>query len=453
MGFPRGFLRALAVFLLVPLLATCARYVPIPWRDVAGEGLRVESIGRELTASLEAGLREAWMKEASERKAPLRKEPLRIVIAAFSEARTEVRTVLSGRIERAVRAALSRSPLFEIVDGGAGVAWQEAYQGRPASHPTDGFAEVDPVLPGNIQDEITLSTLAGLSPKTVRRKLALALDSGHPNEGLWHQARKGVYGAGTAIQAAEIFDAEAVVFGTYALGPERIRIWAGLVKNEPSTTSYFQKELADLFGEAEREKKTRDYWARSRASLPRRGIPPEWLMERLLPRPRLPPRNPLYWAVPAFEVLFEGIDLDGRRFPIPSNTVVGPKSQVVGRVGVGEAHYVYGFSIDETGRTDTVLSKPGQAEPVHVLPGKVKYFTARLLPAGRSFRVFFFSARESFAPAPLMEKARRRFGFVPAAPGQGRVRRSWFLPAGQEKLILDKRWDQKVFWFVRTESP
>lgn len=449
----RKFFAPFAVFLLLPFLFSCARYIPIPWRDVPGKMGSAEAAGRRLAASLEAGLRARRKAEArGKKKAPGSYRPLRIVVAAFAEARSGVRTLLSERIERAVRAALSRSPLFEVVDGGAGLAWQEAYQRKKASPPSDGFSELDTAPPGAIHDEIRLDVLGGLSLDEARQKRARALDGDHPNRGLWHRAQGGAYGAETAIQAAAIFDAEAAVFGAYALGPERIRIWAGLVKNAPRQAAYFQKRLADILGEAEREKNARDYLARARASLLRRQVSPEWLAHWLAPRPRLRPRHPPYWRAPAFEIAFEGIDPDGRRFPMSSNAVVGPKMQVVGRIGVGSPHYVYGFSIDETGRTRAVFSRPGRAEPVRVLPGKDAYFTARLLPAGRSFRILFVSARKTFKPGPLMEAARRRFGFSPPA-GRGRAQSGWFLPPGQEALILDNRWDQKVFWFVRRKSP
>ena len=141
--------------------------------------------------------------------------------------------------------------------------------------------------------------------------------------------------------------------------------------------------------------------------------------------------------------------------PLIGGESFGPQDLIVGRVGASTPRFVYGFALDRTGRVEEILAASGGG-PALVRPGREVQFTARLLPAGRPFRVYFVSAAAAFDPKIMIESAASRLGI--SAPGRARnfkeaaagaPERPWFVPPGQERLILRGGWDQHTYWFRR----
>jgi hypothetical protein len=158
----------------------------------------------------------------------------------------------------------------------------------------------------------------------------------------------------------------------------------------------------------------------------------------------------------------EQIDLAGRRTQLNGGEVVGPKTLLVGRIGVLAPRFIYGFAVDSRGETEEVFSSGnGEGRPALVVPGKVSHFTARLLPAGRTYRVYFVSSWKDFDGNKAIEMTMSRLG-LPGRGGsvasnfrevlKGFPQKSWFLPPGQERLILEEGWDHYVYWVHRKKS-
>ncbi len=495
------FLLPVLVFLLL-LLGACARYLPVRWQEAPGRADSVAQAGVRLAESLEAGLR-AYRRDRRRGAGALSGErPLRVVIAAIPEARTGLRTEFSARIERALRRALGASPLFEVVGGEEGVAWQEAVisragigralmaasresastGGETGNKKKEGEGEnenedeaeeesfpgdIEPGLEwwgelGEITGEIARRRRNGEEEGAAEKSLSAMLDSDHPVEGLWPSARKGRYGEGSAVYAASILEAEAAVFGAYALGPRRVRLWAGVVRNAPPRVIHYARGIADIFGTPERPENSRVYYGLARDSLARESIPAGWLSVWLPPRPRARPQAPRRWSAPGFEVAFETIGRKGERNRVTGGALVGADAQLVGRVAVGALRYLYAFSIDQRGRTDEVLASLAGGAPLRIRPGQEANFAARLLPAGRAYRIYFVSSDAPFPAGPVLDAARRRLGIgkngADSLAGnyreaaRGAPARAWYLSPGQEGLLIGKGWDQQVFWFYRSAA-
>ncbi len=314
------FLLSVIVFLL--LLGACARYLPVRWQEAPGRADSVAQAGARLAESLEAGLRAYRRDRIRGAGALSENRPLRVVIAAFPEARIGLRTEFSAQIERALRRALGASPLFEVVGGEEGVAWQEAvipradigraviaaipesaslggetgnkkkgreYEAEGGNYPGDiepGFEWWGEI--GGIAGEIARRRRNGEGREAAEKSLSAMLDSDHPIEGLWQEARKGRYGERSAVYAASILEAEAAVFGAYALGPRRVRLWAGVVRNAPSRVIHYARGIADVFGTPERLENSRVFYGLARGSLARESIPAGWLSVWLPPAPPRP---------------------------------------------------------------------------------------------------------------------------------------------------------------------
>ena len=490
------FLLPVLVFLL--LLGACARYLPVRWQEAPGRTDSVAKAGAQLAESLEAGLRAFRRDRKRGAGAPSGNRPLRVVIAAIPEARTGLRTEFSAQIERALRRALRASPLFEVVGGEEGVAWQEAVISRadighaltaaihePAS--TGGETgnkkkegegkdedvgksfpvDIEPGVEwweeiGEITGEIARRRRNGEGRGAVEKSLSAMLDSDHPIEGLWPAAQKGQYGERSAVYAASILEAEAAVFGAYALGPRRVRLWAGVVRNAPPRAIHYARGVADVFGTPERLESSRVYYGLARDSLAREAIPAGRLSVWLPPRPRARPQSPPRWSAPDFEVAFEKIGRKGERKRVTGGALVGADEQLVGRVAVGALRYLYAFSIDQRGRTDEVLASLAGGAPLKIRPGREANFTARLLPAGRAYRIYFVSSDDPFPAGPVLDAARLRLGIgkngADSLAGnyregaRGAPARAWYLSPGQEELLIEKGWDQQVFWFYRSAA-
>jgi hypothetical protein len=115
--------------------------------------------------------------------------------------------------------------------------------------------------------------------------------------------------------------------------------------------------------------------------------------------------------------------------------------------------------VDESGNVEEIYgSAEGKGRSGPVEPGKTVHFTARLLPPDRTFRVYFVSSEESFDTKKIVANALKRLGISEdgsmravnhreVAGGAPRV--SWYVPPGQDRLILEDGWDQYVFWFQR----
>ncbi len=453
-----GALRGAAwLALLLAPLAACARYEAIPWREAPGHAASPASLGERLSGALERQVREEAQRLGRLRRGegPARKEgaPLRVVVAAFPEAGAGVRTRFSEQIERSLREALARSSAFEVLVGGESVAWQEAIVGSLAAPPEASKGGVIGGLPEGAEG----GSAAG------GRSREAELDGDHPLRGLWPQARGGRYGEDSAVFSASIFDADAAVFGAYALGPERVRVWAAVVLSAPPRTIYYVRGLEDIFGLPERMESGRIYLAHARDALPRGAAPQPALASWVPARPRARPRQPPLWGEAAFEVVLERIDHMGVRSRLAGGEALDARSVVVGRVAARSPRYVYGFAVDRTGSAEEVLASPEErGRPARVEPGRFAQFTARLLPSGRSYRLYFVSSGASFAGREVVEAARRRLG-VGRGAGAGAARgfqdaadgaptAPWFVPPGQERLILAEGFDQEVFWFFRRQE-
>jgi hypothetical protein len=419
-----------------------------------------------------------------------------VVIAAFPEARIGLRTEFSAQIERALRRALGASPLFEVVGGEEGVAWQEAvipradigraviaaipesaslggetgnkkkgreYEAEGGNYPGDiepGFEWWGEI--GGIAGEIARRRRNGEGREAAEKSLSAMLDSDHPIEGLWQEARKGRYGERSAVYAASILEAEAAVFGAYALGPRRVRLWAGVVRNAPSRVIHYARGIADVFGTPERLENSRVFYGLARGSLARESIPAGWLSVWLPPRPRARPQAPPSWSAPGFEVAFETIGRKGKRKRVTGGAFVGAGEQLVGRVAAGALRYLYAFSIDQRGRADEVLASLAGGAPLMIRPREEVNFAARLLPAGRAYRIYFVSSDKPFPAGPVLDAACRRLGIGRNGAGslagnyreaaRGAPARAWYLSPGQEGLLIGKGWDQQVFWFYRSAA-
>ena len=461
-------------FLLASLfLMSCANYLPIPWQDASGQADSARAAGARLAAGLAEGLRKSDFKNVSRFKA--RPDPskemetvLRIAVAGFPEARTGVRTAFSLQVEEAVRRALGASGQFRIVDGGEGVSWQEAKSFRPPIPAAQDQGDFDnppeAVTIGDWRDEIGRAKLEGRADPPTPEELSAQLDGDHPHRGLWARARSGPYGEESAVYAASILGADAVVFGAYALGPGRVRVWAAVVLNAPPQAFYYvrySRGLEDVFGLPERVERGRRYLAYVRDELPETMVPREALGERLEPNPRSAPAHPPYWGEPALDVRLEEIDAGGQRQSLAVRNTVGARSLVVGWLAAKSVRHVYAFSINRNGEAEEILSSadPGrQGWSRRVEPGQFFPFHARLTGRGQIYRLYFVSAPQPFEGEAAVQAARRRLGLGMAGPA--RVPRgveragpeAWFVAGGQERLVLERGWDQQVFWLFRRKG-
>ncbi len=453
------------LFVFLSALTACSGYDPVPWRDALEGEKSLAAFGRRMVAVLESGVKKNRLKldpnvtdsrDEISRRASL--APLRIVVVAFPEARTGLRTEFSKKIERAIREALGRSGTFHIVDGGDGLSWQETGLSVSDVTPATGWTGVF----GRLDEEVTLGKAQGESLKSIQSNLNKQLDGDHPVRGLWPKVKKGAYGESSAVYAASMLGADAAVFGAYSLGTDRVRVWGAVVVNSPPETIYFKRGFEHIFGLPERVEESRPYMALARGYLPRENVPDAWLSFWLPPRPHTRPKYPGTWADLTFEVEMEQIDLAGRRTQLNGGEVVGPKTLLVGRIGVLAPRFIYGFAVDSRGETEEVFSSGnGEGRPALVVPGKVSHFTARLLPAGRTYRVYFVSSWKDFDGNKAIEMTMSRLG-LPGRGGsvasnfrevlKGFPQKSWFLPPGQERLILEEGWDHYVCWVHRKKS-
>ncbi len=141
---------------------------------------------------------------------------------------------------------------------------------------------------------------------------------------------------------------------------------------------------------------------------------------------------------------------------------VGAGEQLVGRVAAGALRYLYAFSIDQRGRADEVLASLAGGAPLMIRPREEVNFAARLLPAGRAYRIYFVSSDKPFPAGPVLDAACRRLGIGRNGAGslagnyreaaRGAPARAWYLSPGQEGLLIGKGWDQQVFWFYRSAA-
>ncbi len=452
---------AALIFLSMGLMS-CARYEAIPWQEVPGQTPSVAEVGAKIVSALEVEVFRNQKKllrrrsgSRSDRRGRSPGRALRIVLAAFSEARTGLRTGFSEKLEEAVRGALELSPLFEVVDGGNGVSWQEAGLDSSSIAPPIGWNGVF----GRLDEEISAGQEQGKDLQTMREDLDRQLDEDHPLKGLWPKVRSGRYGEGSAIYAASMLAADAAVYGAYALGSDRVRVWASVVMNRPALSRYYRRGVKDIFGLPEYLKTLRPYLAHARGQVPLKNVPVSWLSAWLPPRPRARPRPPAMWAEPALNVVFERIDPDGRRYPLIGGEIFDSEMLVVGRFAVSVRRHVFGFAVDESGRVEEIFgSAQGEGKSALVEPGKTVHFTARLLPSGRTFRVYFLSSKKFFETKEIIAGALKRLGisesgsesaatYRDVAGGAPRV--PWFVPPGQDRLILGDGWDQHVYWFHR----
>ncbi|MBT4095573.1 MAG: hypothetical protein HOE85_16550 [Nitrospinaceae bacterium] len=449
-----------ALLALVFILAGCGAYEAISWKDVGGSGNSLPVLGEGLVSSLAVdvieGRNKIFLARSGRQELSRKNLPsLKVIVAAFPEARSGLRTAFSRKIEQAVRQALEKSALFAVIDGGDGVSWQEAALSRFALVPPVGWRGVL----GRLDEEVALRAEQGGSTETIRREFERVLDDDHPIRGLWPKVREANYGEGSAIHAASMLGADAAVFGAYALGPDRVRVWATVVINRPAETIYYKREVKDLFALPERLEVSRQYAGLARGYLSRKTVPDALLSKWLPPRPRAFPRHPKSWGEPDFEVKLERIDLAGNRSPLIGGDVIDSESLVVGRLGVGEPRYIYGFAIDRYGHSEEILTSiEARKKPALVVPGKVVHFSARLLPAGRAYRVYFVSSKKEFDAKKIVDMAGARLGISKAKPtiarnykdaARGAPSRSWYVPPVQERLILVENWDQYIYWVHR----
>jgi len=449
-----------ALLALVLVLAGCGAYEAISWKDVNGRGDSLPALGEGLVSSLAAdvikGRNEIFSIRPGARESSRKSLPsLKVIIAAFPEARSGLRTEFSRKIEQAVRVALKKSVLFSIIDGGDGISWQEAGLSRFALTPPAGWRGVF----GRLDEEAAIRAEQGSSPSAIRRDLARELDDDHPIGGLWAKVQKANYGEDSAVHAASMLGADAAVFGAYALGPGRVRVWATVVINRPAETIYFKRELKDIFALRERVDVSRKYIGHARGQLSREAVSDAMLSKWLPSRPRAFPSHPVSWGTSGFEVALEEIDLAGNRSPMNGGNVIDSETLVVGRLGVGEPRYIYGFAIDRLGRSEEIFASiEARKKPVLVVPGNVVHFSARLLPAGRAYRVYFVSSVKAFDAKKVIDMAGIRLGISKGKPvfarnykeaARGAPLRSWYVPPGQERLILDENWAQYVYWVHR----
>ncbi|MBT5366851.1 MAG: hypothetical protein HOL05_02305, partial [Nitrospinaceae bacterium] len=120
-----------ALLALVFILAGCGAYEAISWKDVGGSGNSLPVLGEGLVSSLAVdvieGRNKIFLARSGRQELSRKNLPsLKVIVAAFPEARSGLRTAFSRKIEQAVRQALEKSALFAVIDGGDGVSWQEA---------------------------------------------------------------------------------------------------------------------------------------------------------------------------------------------------------------------------------------------------------------------------------------------------------------------------------------
>lgn len=448
--------------ILTASLVACARYEAVPWKDIPGENASIAETGRRIVELLEEEVRENWKQLKLGIRAYRNKEknselhPIRIVLAAFPEARTGFRTGFSVRIEKAIRNAFESSSIFQVIDGGDGVRWQEAGISVSSVIP-----EVkDHGILGGLDKEISLDLERGKSLLTIRAELDRKLNDDHPLRGLWPDLKMRAYGEESSVFAASMLAADAAVYGGYALGPDRVRIWAALVLNRPVEKRFFRRGINDVFGLPEYRSSSRPYVGHVRGELPRTKIQDAWLAEWVPPNPRASPRNPIRWGKFILKVGLERIDESGIRHPLNGGEILDAETLVAGRLAVSKPRYVFGFAIDNHGQVEEVFaSKKRKGKPAYVEPNTLINFTARLLPPGRTFRLYLLSSPVTFDTKAVIGSATMRLGI-----GQGEQRRvqsvyqnvvkgsprgSWFIPPGQDRLILKGDWDQHLFWFHR----
>ena len=238
-------------------------------------------------------------------------------------------------------------------------------------------------------------------------------------------------------------------------------MWAAVVLSTPPRTIYYTRELKDIFGLPERIEQGRIYPAYARDALLWEGVSDETLALRIPPSPRTPPEHPPFWGEPALEVRLEEIDIRGQRQNLTARNMVGEKSLVVGRLAVRSARHVYAFAMNREGEAEEIffsLDPKHQGWARRVEPGRFIPFTARIIGTGRLYRLYVVSAPHPFEGESAIQAARRRLGLGEGGAGPVRSARDasrgappvpWFVAGGQDRLILEKGWDQQVFWLFR----
>ena len=241
-----------------------------------------------------------------------------------------------------------------------------------------------------------------------------------------------------------------------------MRVWAAVVVNSPPRSIYYARGMKDIFGLPERVMAGRIYPAHARDALPRRSVPDALLAAPAAPAPRQAPRHPPFWGEPALEVVLEEIDHTGERRRLAGGNLVGRESLVVGRLATRLERYVYAFALDAEGEAEVFFSSlepERQGMAARVGPGRFVPFAARLIEPRRMYRLYFVSAAEPFEGARAVRAARQRLGVGPGeSSGPGRSAReaargappaAWSVEGGQERLILEEGWDQRVIWLYR----
>jgi len=440
------------------VLLACGRYEPIPWRDLPGRISSVSDLGKKMVFALEGEIKRNRVRLFSQhtgRPAAQNKNlslvSLNLIIAGFPDVRSGFRTQLSEKIENSIRGALKKSRVFNIVDGGDGISWQEA-EVKFSMEVSSGKGN----FPGQKGEKAT-------PPRgSPRIKPVPKWGDDHPVRGIWKRIRMGRYSERSAVYAASMLGADAAVYGAYEKKADRILVWGAVVMNRPSRKLVFERELKNSFGLPDRLTVSRPYLGYIRGNLDPKWVPDFWLTTKVPPRPRDRPRYFRYWANPAFEVVLEKIDSKGSRVRLSGGEIIGSKDLIVGRIGVLSPRVIYGFSLDRYGRVGSVFfSGRENGKPILVRPGNVVHFSARLHPPGRAYRMYFVSAPLKFDVRKVQNKASIRLGIrggqTTAAQNyrdaaKGYPERAWFVPAGQEYMILEKGWGQLAFWLHRESS-
>ncbi len=263
---------------------------------------------------------------------------------------------------------------------------------------------------------------------------------------LWEErvaGRRGIgessYGEEASVKAAQFLGLGAVVVGKYEVMPEKVVIWAELVRAEKPQVRIFRKRWTFL--EPRQPEGERRRLARVRVNINRESISPLWL-HTAAPSSASGslPKAPEGWLRPPLQLWYEIIRSDGRRERGLGGGAVGPDDTIFIRFSALRPTYLYLFTLSQGGEVAEVFHgrNKGGAEQIEV--GRSH---SRIIHIAEPNQIAFLFCLASGRPFDFREDLLE--GLVPMfrrLEKEGRLLRG-------EGLALPAYFYQQTFWFLR----